>query len=90
MSTWEQSFLPAPSTQSCHLAQAQSHVPWVNRRAPGAVAQDAKGLMWYLAPAEAGDLVQVDLSDDLVVTMLFSNGQWASVSWVVAGRGGAG
>eukprot|EP00798_Chlamydomonas_sp_ICE-L_P008619 gene8619-34062_t len=37
------------------------------------------GTMYYLPPDEAGRILQVDLSDDLIVAELFSNGAWQDV-----------
>jgi len=37
------------------------------------------GSIWFLPPDETGRLLQIDLSDDIVVAELFSNGAWYDV-----------
>lgn len=37
------------------------------------------GSIWFLPPDESGRLLQIDLSDDVVVAELFSSGAWYDV-----------
>ncbi len=41
--------------------------------------RDDSGMCFYLPPDESGRLMQIDLSDDMVVAQLFGNSAWLDV-----------